>query len=416
MFGYGGLALDANKPGTLMVASDNLWWPDAQLFRSTDSGASWTTIWDWNVNYYTYDTDKAPWINASRTDAKAIGWMIASLEIDPFDSDHWLYGTGESIFGGHDLSKWPAVHVESLADGFEETSIQSLICPPGGAPLLSAVGDICGFRHESLTQSPAINFNNPSYATTPDLDYAGQKPLSIVRIGNDGTTAINQMALSTDGGTTWNPAAVSSTSLCCGKVAYSADASSILWATPAGNYVFVNGVQSGVTNLPAGSLRIASDKVNAKYFYAADQNSFYVSKDSGKTFAVSVALSNNGANAIKVHPTVAGDVWFSTSSGLYHSTDFGVTFTKIASVSQSFAIALGKGTGSYPNLYAFLTTATSGGNILAMSADQGATWTQINDAQHGFGAASANCLAASWDVVGEVFVGTNGRGIFYGLP
>jgi xyloglucan-specific exo-beta-1,4-glucanase len=36
-FGYGGLALDAKVPGTLMVASDNLWYPDVQIFRSTDS-------------------------------------------------------------------------------------------------------------------------------------------------------------------------------------------------------------------------------------------------------------------------------------------------------------------------------------------------------------------------------------------
>lgn len=36
-FGYGGLALDAQNPGTLMVASDNLWYPDVQIFRSNDS-------------------------------------------------------------------------------------------------------------------------------------------------------------------------------------------------------------------------------------------------------------------------------------------------------------------------------------------------------------------------------------------
>ena len=36
-FGYGGLALDAKNSGTLIVASDNLWCPDVQVFRSTDS-------------------------------------------------------------------------------------------------------------------------------------------------------------------------------------------------------------------------------------------------------------------------------------------------------------------------------------------------------------------------------------------
>ena len=52
-FGYGGLAIDAKAPGTLMVAADNLWYPDVQIFRSTNSGASWTTIWDYNDNHYT---------------------------------------------------------------------------------------------------------------------------------------------------------------------------------------------------------------------------------------------------------------------------------------------------------------------------------------------------------------------------
>jgi xyloglucan-specific exo-beta-1,4-glucanase len=414
-FGYGGLALDAQHPGTIVVASDNLWWPDAQLFRSNNSGASWTTIWDWNDNHYTYDTNKAPWIDASRTDQKALGWMIAALEIDPFDSDHWLYGTGLSVFGGHDLTKWPYVHVQSLADGIEETSVQALISPPGGAPLLSAVGDVCGFTHESLTQSPSINFANPYYATTPDIDFAGQKPLNIVRIGNDGSSSTSQMALSTDGGKTWKPATVSSSSIYGGKIAYSADATSIVWASASGNYVFVNGVESTISTLPTG-VRIADDKVNGKYFYAADSTSFYGSKDGGVTFAVSVALANNGVNAIEVHPAVAGDVWFSTSSGLYHSTNFGASFTKLASVTESFAITLGKGTGSYPNIYGFVNTGSAAGNVLSVSTDQGATWTQISDAAHGFGASSANCLAASWDTVGEVFVGTNGRGIYYGLP
>lgn len=35
--GYGGLALDTQVPGTLMVAAMNLWSPDVQIFRSTDS-------------------------------------------------------------------------------------------------------------------------------------------------------------------------------------------------------------------------------------------------------------------------------------------------------------------------------------------------------------------------------------------
>lgn len=48
--------------------------------------------------------------------------MIEGLQIDPFDSNHWLYGTGLTLYGGHDLLNWGTgknVTVASLADGSE---------------------------------------------------------------------------------------------------------------------------------------------------------------------------------------------------------------------------------------------------------------------------------------------------------
>lgn len=44
-FGYGGLTVDRQKPGTIMVAALNQWWPDATIWRSTNSGATWSPIW-----------------------------------------------------------------------------------------------------------------------------------------------------------------------------------------------------------------------------------------------------------------------------------------------------------------------------------------------------------------------------------
>lgn len=164
--------------------------------RLTTQGTTWTNIWDYDL-HYTYDvsliklwlfhrtnalqTNKAPWINNSRQpgDTKVLGWMVASLEIDPFDSDHRLFGTGLTVYGDHDLTNFPNVLVESLTDGIEEEAVLSLIAPLGGAPLLSAVGDDGGFRHVSLDISPNNSFQNPFYSTTSDLDYAGVKPLNM---------------------------------------------------------------------------------------------------------------------------------------------------------------------------------------------------------------------------------------------
>ena len=99
--------------------------------------------------------------------------MVEALEIDPFDSDHWLYGTGLTVYGGHDLTKWDTVHnitVQSLADGIEEESVQSLVSVPGGPVLLAAVGDDSGFTFQSdLTKSPSIEWVTPEYATTDDV-------------------------------------------------------------------------------------------------------------------------------------------------------------------------------------------------------------------------------------------------------
>lgn len=135
-----------------MVAALNSWWPDGQIWRSTDSGASWSPLWAWEAypvlnRHYTYSDALAPWLGPDYTIAtldKQIGWWMEALAIDPFDSDHWLYGTGATIYGGRDLTKWDTtwnVTIASLADGVEECAVQGLISPPAGPELLSAVGD-----------------------------------------------------------------------------------------------------------------------------------------------------------------------------------------------------------------------------------------------------------------------------------
>ncbi|CAM5471907.1 hypothetical protein SALBM217S_10480 [Streptomyces griseoloalbus] len=44
-FGFSGLTVDRQNPGTVMATAYSSWWPDTQIFRSTDSGATWTQAW-----------------------------------------------------------------------------------------------------------------------------------------------------------------------------------------------------------------------------------------------------------------------------------------------------------------------------------------------------------------------------------
>lgn len=169
-----------------MVAALNSWRPDGQIWRSTDSGATWSPLWakdKGNMDkYYSSDVSLSPWLSDLVGD-KHVGWMIEALTIDPFDSDHWLYGTGASICGGHDLTNWDigqTVTLKSLADGIEETAVLALISPPTGPILFSGVGDIGGFAHTDLDKVPSSAYTNPTFINTVSLDYAGNAPSTIV--------------------------------------------------------------------------------------------------------------------------------------------------------------------------------------------------------------------------------------------
>lgn len=238
----------------------------------------------------------------------------------------------------------------------------------------------------------------------------------MVRVGNDPGTV--QIALSTDGGITWSPHAGADTTKSGGTVALSADGDTVLWSTSAmgvwrstqqGAFA---AVAAGATSPPAGAV-IASDKRNSSVFYAGADARLLVSTDGGATFAAGGALA--GAAVVRdlaAHPAVAAEVWASTDKGLFRSTDYGATFTAVGqpALTSTFQLALGRGAGAAWTVYAFGTGPA--GNKLYASADTGATWSDVQGTQ-GFGAISSCKLAGSGNVAGQVYVGTNGRGVFH---
>jgi xyloglucan-specific exo-beta-1,4-glucanase len=196
-------------------------------------------------------------------------------------------------------------------------------------------------------------------------------------------------------------------------VAYSASGDTVLWSTASQGVLRsqYTGSFASVTGLPATAI-IASDKQNDNYFYSGYASTFYVSSNNGQTFAAGGSLSGaTQINDVIVHPKIAGQVYVSTNAGIYLSTNFGSSFTLLTSaLTNVYHIALGVGSGSTWNLYAFGTG--SAGNKLYGSADNGKTWTDIQGTQS-FGAIGGCALAGSGNVAGQVYVGTNGRGVFY---
>ncbi|MEU7722593.1 cellulose binding domain-containing protein [Streptomyces tibetensis] len=374
-YGFSGLTVDRQQPGTVMATAYSAWWPDTQIFRSRDSGATWTRAWDYTsypnrANRYTMDVSSSPWLTWGANpqppeQTPKLGWMTEALEIDPFDSDRMMYGTGATVYGTENLTKWDSgstFAIRPMVQGLEETSVNDLVSPPSGAPLLSALGDIGGFRHTDLTKVPSMMFTQPNFTTTTSLDFAESDPNTVVRTGN--LDSGPHIAFSTDNGANWfagtDPSGVSGG----GTVASAADGGATFKASPA-------------TGLPSG------DSVR-----------------------------------FKALPGGKGDVWLAGGAadgtyGLWHSTDGGASFTKLTNVEQADTIGFGKAApgASYQTLY---TSAKIGGiRGIFRSTDKGASWTRINDDAHQWGWTGA-AITGDPRVYGRVYVSTNGRGVLYG--
>jgi hypothetical protein len=429
-FGYGGLSVDTQHPNTIMVAALNSWWPDTIFFRSTNAGATWTRVWDWagypnRTLRYAQDISGAPWLNFGVTNpippvpSPKLGWMVGALAIDPFNSSHMLYGTGATVYGTNDLTNWDAgttFHVSVAAAGIEETSVLALISPPAGAHLFSGVGDVGGFRHDDLTKPPATMYTAPTFGTTTSLDFAELTPNFLVRSGNPGS-GFNSTGFSFDGGTSWfqgnsQPAGTNDG----GSVAAAANASRVVWS-PSGAAVSVstdNGNSwTASTGIPAGA-GVRSDRVNPNKFYGFSNGTFYVSTNGGASFTASAASALPVSAKFKAVAGHEGDVWLAGDpGGIFHSTDSGATFTKLANVTFADTIGLGMSAPgqTYPALY---TSASIGGvHGLFRSDDAGTTWIRINDDQHQFATTSAD-ITGDPRIYGRVYVTTNGLGIVYG--
>ncbi len=430
-FGYAGLAVDPQNPDTLMVASMNAWWPDEFMWRSTDGGTTWKNIWEWGIYPerklgYTMDISAAPWLDWGTTKtmpevSPKFGWMIGDIEIDPFNPDRMMYGTGATLYSTDNLTNWDKglkIDLKSNANGIEECAVLDLISPPSGVSLLSGVGDICGFRHDDIAKSPKKMMTTPTFTTTTSLDYAELTANFMVRVGN-ADSPTKRIGFSYDGGANWFEGTEPNGTSGGGTVAASADATSVVWAPKDGNVSRSanNGSSwSQSQGVPVNAL-VASDRVNGKKFYAVAGGKFYVSTDGGASFSATAASGIPASvNDIKAVPGKEGDIWLAArDGGLWHSTDSGAAFAKLANVSTADVVGFGKAAPGKDYMSIYITGKIDDTIGFFRSDDIGATWVRINDDQHGYGAVDT-AITGDPRVYGRVYIATNGRGIIYGEP
>ncbi|SEE58352.1 hypothetical protein SAMN05216489_07254 [Streptomyces sp. 3213] len=415
-FGYGGVAVDARRAGTVVVSTNNHWAAVDTLYRTTDGGLTWTSLKDSAV----FDVSETPFLKWG-ADQPKFGWWIQAVAVDPYDSEHVVYGTGATLYGTRDLTHWaPRVR------GLEETSVIQLISPPvGEAHLISASRDIGVMYHERLTASPSRGMaTNPVFGSATGIAQAAGRPSYVVRTGwgDNGNGA-----WSGDGGRTWAPFAAQPSIAhdAPGPIAAGADGGTLLWSFvhwdgtkyPAHRSADNGATWTEISSFPKGATPVA-DPADPTLFYAydTDTGTLYASTDSGVSFTARADGLPAGDSQFQLvaAPGRSGDLWLSVKgNGLYRSVDGGASFSKVAGCRASYTLGFGRPApgADYPAIYQVGSTDTI--TAVYRSDDEAKTWVRINDDRHQWGW-TGQCITGDPRVYGRVYLATNGRGIQYG--
>lgn len=427
-FGYSAVAVDAHNPKHL-VATPFHYPGGEEFFRSTDGGITWKPLFDSGA---VFDYKLAPY-----TKDTELHWMF-DVEIDPSNANHALFTTGYGGWETFDLGnadKNTPTHWQVMSPGIEETVALALYSPTKGANLVTAVGDYSGFVHWDLDKPASGNPKPPFLGNTHDVSGGELNPNVIVRMGH-GRKGKN-LGYSLDGGRTWNqPAAVPRPKANEGAIAVSADGSTWVW-TPRGEIPYFTADKGTTWTACAGlpkDTRLVADRVNAKRFYglALFDGKLFESTDGAAHFTERPLVlpgglpkragsgndnrsdrgdDRGGQDRLYTTPGREGDIWVAAYDGLYHSAG-GKDFERLPAVEQLHAFGFGKAAPRATMATLCMVGTVQGQRGIFRSTDAGTTWLRINDDQHQWGLILQ--ITGDPKKFGRVYVGTHGRGTFYG--
>ncbi len=412
--GFGGISVDVNHQGTVMVGTMDRWVPHDEIYRSIDKGSTWVDVWGQTTQKIVWDLSSSPYGTSESPD------FMGDMEIDPHNSNIVYFITGFGIFRGNDVTAIDSnpnatTHWEFFNNGLEETCPWVLISPPSGPHLVSAVADVDGFEHNDLDNLPTNGRLYPYMGSNNCIDFAQNSPNMMVRVGGSfwRTSAYGYYSL--DNGVTWTGFTNRPSGASNGWVAISADGRRIVWSPSNApvSYSTTTGKSWTSSIIGTSGGRLISDRVNSNKFYLYEPNSgvFYLSTDGGASFSP-FSTGLDWAQGMMAVPGFEGNIWLAHRGGLYRSIDSGSTFSRFSSVQSAYAVGFGKASTGLIHPTVFLWGKVN--NIFGFfrSDDIGTTWLRINDDQHQYG--EIVVVIGDPRVYGRIYIGTSGRGIIYG--
>ncbi len=417
---YCGIAVNPRHSHEVLVATQST---RAHLYQSTDGGRTWSVV-------HVRVESSVPWYSQSMLQLQ----QVAGLTYDPVVAGRVWLTDWYAAYRCDDFRRRPALFV-SHERGHEEVVVFTLAAPPAGPLLLSGVADVDGFAHKSLTRFPTHGYGSwyhgygPTFGDTDQVTWCAGKPLNLARVGVMRWNNTGGGAYSSDGGQSWT----AFTGLAAGcmpeRIAISAgrpQSMAVLTLHDGPGYASLDGgkIWTRMQGLPAHivpgvwywNVPMAADGRRPGVFYICAGGSLYRSIDGGLKWNVRFKEVPNGFTALVATPGIAGDLWMACANkGLWHSIDGGRTFHKIAAVNTANLLSEGIGAGGRGVALFVVGTVRSGKHGIFLSTDYGASWKEIDTPNQPIGDVP-ECIAGSWRKFGEVFIGTNGRGVFVGKP
>lgn len=436
--GYMGLSLGAGQ--LVAVGTVGRWQPGDTVWLSRDGGDSWEDL----DKRSRRDVATVPFLKgqpaASGAQGPEFGHWISGALLDPARPGRLAYVTGATIHAVDNVLAPGELVWRPWVRGIEQTAVITLASPTAGPPVVSGLGDIAGFVHADLGQSPEPSLFNPFLSNTNNLDYAGLAPAIWVRSGSlwEGRSRNATLAWSEDGGRSWTPLKVPAIRPADdqpGKrfdltgdapVHVSADGATFIVCTPVPLLTSDRGrswtLMKGVTleDCPV------ADKVDPDRFYALrfNANQLVASRDGGRTFIGQPAKGLPGEfwkartywreqpRTLVVNPLRAGDLWLRMGDTVWHSPDGGRSFRKASGALQVEQFGLGRPAEGQPEATLFAFGTLGGVRGVWRSTNEGQTWVRLND--------DASQWGGRWRVIsgdpklfGRVYLGTDGRGLVW---
>jgi len=417
------VAVDPRDPNHLLTAP-GLPKHDLPVYRTIDGGKTWVQVAGmrnqtvkWWPGWH--------WFSAT-----------ASLTFDPHYPNRVWATDWYGIYRTDDITAAKVVWT-NYQRGHEEivTTGALTTLPVGDIKLFSGTADVGGFDHESLTEFPQSNIwakGFPGGFTCTGIAFQPSNPLFMARVGARDWSGPGAGGYSLDGGKTWTVfPKLPYDKIRGGRVVIAASGPRILWAPQQGEPHFTDDYGQTWTKCESGgelkySVRgtdvfeshqpLAADGGDPNFFYIFKRGKFWRSEDGGANWKMLALMEDEGTHMIASVPGKAHHVWMSMNfHGLRCSTDGGETWTRLPNVRRAQMFCLGKPAPGqdYPSL--FILGAINNTEGYFRSDDRGQTWAAIDLPLQKIGC-QPNIMAGDWQVFGRVFVGTNGRGIFYGEP